>query len=135
MLIWERLCADLRKLLKDAPARPPAEPFHAYHERLLLMHSERIRDIGSQLRETYESQSSKVRQLKVIGPRRVLRVDGGRVSLPAEPFAAVRSHSSLMKKAKMETISSRAGSAASARLVLPGRTLFPPAARRAPPRA
>lgn len=107
--VWCRLCAELiRANSATPPARRAEESYLQYHGRLMAWQEESLRELGGRLRESYETERGPIRPLKVIGPRRNVSMLGsparGRSSM-RDPFAAVKSSSSLMKRAKSETLS------------------------------
>ena len=98
---WTRQCTVIRRQIRDCPTRIEGETIREYYWRLEEYQKRRLEAIGLKLRSTYKKDESSVRTSKLINPR---SADAGR-----DPLLAIRCSSSLMKKAKLETISSAKG--------------------------
>lgn len=122
---WEPLCQHLRANLPTpmVPLRAPHISWAAYYRILQQIQEERIQWTAGRVRKGYQQEELPQRALKVIGARRNVAVIGERHPPVTQPLARVKAASSLMRRARRETINARStlSSSVKPRLIPPRR--------------
>lgn len=106
---WEPLCRHLSANLPPpmVPLRAPHISWAAYYRILQQIQEERVQWTAERVREGYQREELPQRALKVIGARRNVTTLEARRPPVTQPLSGVKAASSLMRRARRETINAR----------------------------